>query len=437
MSYRENRTGIFGNRKRILGKISYDLFTIKQSVRIIEMNHNNVPVFDYLEEKDCSGCSACAAACPAKAIEMKPNREGFLYPAFCTEQCIDCNRCISICPQINIKSKSHEKHSCIYAGSAREHAVVMAGSSGGIFELLTRYFFEFYRSPCWVYGAVWDSDFKGVSHDCINCAENLDRLRVSKYVQSKKKNVFREINEKVNSNHSVMFVGAPCEVAGLKSYLGREFENLVTVDFVCKGSTSPLFMQKYIEEEEKKFKSHVTYINMRYKWEQMDNWIPQFIKVKFRNGKQILKEFYNTPIGHAFRLVQRSSCYDCRYTGLNKLSDITLGDYHGLKRSDAFFNSYGTSVVVGNTAKGKTIIDELRRKGYADLQEISLSQIAEANPAFFTTSTINSKRELLLNHIQRYSLKQSVKKVISKKDCLKMIIPWQIQRWILKQKRGY
>ena len=401
------------------------------------MECDNVPVFDYMKKSDCSGCSACAAVCPAGAIEMQPNSEDFLYPKFCMEKCIACNKCVSFCPQINIKANSCENLSTIYAGSANEQKIVMAGSSGGIFELLARYFFETNCFPCWIYGAVWDSDFKGVSHDCINCIGDVGRLRTSKYVQSKKKNVFCEISEKLNNDHAVMFVGAPCEVAGLKAYLGREFEKLITVDFVCKGSTSPLFMRKYIDEIEAKAKSHVSYVNMRYKWEQMDNWIPQFIKVGFKNGKQIMKEFYNTPIGHAFRMVQRSSCYNCRYVGFDKCSDITLGDYHGLKREDVFFNSYGTSVVVANTVKGKMIIEKIRKVGCANLQEVSSSRIAEDNPAFFKASTENGKRELLISYVRKYSLEKSVKKVISKKDRLKMIIPWQIQRWILKQKRGY
>lgn len=395
----------------------------------------DIPVFNEISKNQCCGCTACENVCPVQIIKMTSDNEGFLYPEADMNKCIHCNQCVRTCPQI-IKAEISDYKTQIYAGSAVKLETVLGGSSGGIFELIAKKFLG-NKDENYLYGVAWDDDFKSAKHIGINQVAQLEPLKTSKYIQSDKQRVYTEIKEKLKADKNVMFVGTPCEVAGLKKYLGEiSTGHLFTVDFICKGPTSALFMKKYIEEIEHKKKSKVTYVNMRYKWKKLDSWIPQFIMVKFSNGKSMLKEFYNTEIGHAFRILQRPSCYQCIYTGTSKVSDITLGDYHGIKKNDAFYNKIGTSVVMINSLKGSDMIKSLIDAHEVELYEQSIESVCNANPMFVKTGQVNDKRSELAENIQSNSIKKSVASVISIKDKAKMIIPWRIQRKIIMAKKG-
>lgn len=399
------------------------------------MDKIEIPVFQEIEKKDCSGCSACVNICPVQIIEMLYDEEGFLYPEADMQKCIHCNQCVKSCPQVGDLAKINNEFK-LFAGSAIQEKTVLHGSSGGIFELIAKIFLEKSKDN-YLYGVVWDDDFRSVKHIGINSISHLEALKTSKYIQSDKNHIFAEIKEKLNSNSGVMFVGTPCEVAGLKKFLSNvNCEKLITIDFICKGPTSPLFMKKYIEEIEAKQSAKVTYVNMRYKWEKLDCWIPQFILIKFDNSKSILKEFYNTEIGHAFRILQRPSCYKCKYTGTNKLSDITLGDYHGVKTTDVFYNNLGTSIVMANSKRGYEIVECLIGDKLVDFYEQNIATVCEVNPNFAKGGMINCKRQQLAKDIQTKSLKKSIGNVISIKDKIKMLIPWKIQRKIIMAKKG-
>ncbi len=225
----------------------------------------NTPTFQYIQLEDCCGCSACSMICPSRIIEMQQDKEGFLYPAVQKNKCVSCGLCVNVCPVITGKEKQNKKQGTLgcFAGSAKKGKAVLEGSSGGVFETLAKIFLASYENA-YVVGAVWKKDFTGVEHIIISNVLELEPLKTSKYVQSDKGDVYRQVKELLKEKNHVMFVGAPCEVAGLKNYIRVEEPNLLCVDFLCKGPTSPLFIKDYVKAEEKKKGAHITYLNMRY-----------------------------------------------------------------------------------------------------------------------------------------------------------------------------
>lgn len=394
------------------------------------------PVFNYIEYEDCCGCSACSQVCPASIISMEKDSEGFLYPRTDISKCINCGKCVNACPIVNSKSNLTnriEKEQILYAGYAKKEDTVLEGSSGGIFEILAMEFLKKYKDNSYVVGAAWSDDFKHVNHCFASSYEGIVELRTSKYIQSEKNDCYKRIKELLKQGCYILFVGTPCEVSGLKKYLNKEYDNLLSVDFICKGPTSQLFLDEYIDFLNKKYRSNVSYLNMRYKWNNIDIWIPQFIMVKFSNGRERLREFYNTYIGHAFRIVQRPSCYNCKYIGFNKKSDITLGDYHGIKNSETFFNNKGTSLIVLNSLKGEHFFDSVKQKLF--LVNVSKEKICNDNPKINEKNVKNKEREHFIEVFKKEGIKKAVLKTISMKEKCKLFIHWKIQRKLIKSKR--
>ena len=178
----------------------------------------NTPTFQYIQLEDCCGCSACSMICPSRIIEMQQDKEGFLYPAVQKNKCVSCGLCVNVCPVITGKEKQNKKQGTLgcFAGSAKKGKAVLEGSSGGVFETLAKIFLASYENA-YVVGAVWKKDFTGVEHIIISNVLELEPLKTSKYVQSDKGDVYRQVKELLKEKNQVMFVGSPCEVAGLKN----------------------------------------------------------------------------------------------------------------------------------------------------------------------------------------------------------------------------
>lgn len=324
--------------------------------------------------------------------------------------------------------KSEIKFPKAYGAYAKNNEIVLSSSSGGVFTLVVEWFIEKYNNNFMVAGAVWDDDFKGVHHILTSDLDEINKMKISKYVQSKKMDVFKEIEVALKKGKYVLFSGCPCEVAGLKLYLGVEYSGLYTIDFICKGSLTPLAMEQYIESIEVKKKSKVTAVNMRYKWPKLDTWIPQFIRIDFANGDNIIKEFYNTEIGHAFRIMQRPSCYKCRFTCGKKISDFTVGDFHGVSKKMLFYNKLGTSALFVNDIKGREIFDGI--SSMLEYGEADIDYIYNNNKGFKDT-----QREVFTNILANQGLDFAIKECLSKKEKLKCMLPTKIARIIYSIKR--
>lgn len=320
----------------------------------------------------------------------------------------------------------------VYAGYVKEENILLQSSSGGLFTAICMVTAELEKGEWYFAGAVWNEDYSSVVHIVSRDVHCLEKMRVSKYIQSNKGTIYIQIKKLLEEGKKVLFSGTPCEVAGLYAYLGKRYPGLITVDFVCKGPGSPKLYQDYLDFlMKKKKKQKITGVNMRYKWPTLDCWIPQFMKIDFEEGSYI-KEFYHTEFGQAFRLLQRPSCGECRFRKEGHLSDIVIGDYHGTGKKSKYYNHLGTSILLVNTSAGKEIADKmLQRKDLVNLYQVSLDEAMEANGG-----VVYPYREKFVADVRRYGMVKAVHRAVGVKDRLKFIMPSRISRILMHLKRS-
>ena len=276
-----------------------------------------------VSDKLCTGCSVCANVCPRNAIEMKPDDEGFLRPVVDDEKCINCDVCVKSCPAVNDVAGQVLPMVGYMAFSEGEESKNSA--SGGVFFALAKHIIS--RMNGVVYGCVMEERSLKCVHKRAEKMEDLYPMQNSKYVQSDVSQCFISAKEDLKNNRVVLFSGTPCQVAGLKSYLGRDYENLITVDIICHGVPSPWLWQQKVASLQKKFRNTVKSYTFRNK----DN--EDILRSAFestvvcKKGKVKHKSwedgYFKTFLeGRTYRM----SCYYCKYADIYRCGDITLGD---------------------------------------------------------------------------------------------------------------
>lgn len=311
------------------------------------------------DKQECCGCSACMEICPQKCITMQPDNEGFLYPVVKLEQCIECNLCIKICPVLN-PTLPHEPI-YIYAAKNPNEKIRQDSSSGGIFSLLAE---NILKEGGIVFGAAFDIQWN-INHCYISETAELYKLRGSKYVQSTINGEFSEVEEFLKAGKKVIFSGTPCQIAGLKHYLKKEYFQLCTIDFVCHGVPSPLVWQTYLNEimhKHKIQKKHIQSINFRDKCSGWKNFSFSLKYEKNRKKKELSEIFYRNHYlrGFLYDIYLRPSCYNCPVKSGKSYSDITIADFWGVQHIFPEINTdKGISLVMINSAKGELIYQQM------------------------------------------------------------------------------
>lgn len=306
------------------------------------------------DKEDCCGCSACINICPKQCIGWEMDVEGFRYPKVHEEECVHCDKCLDVCPVSFYDNITKVGSPEIYAAKSKEQENLLSSSSGGIFMELARVILE---KKGVVYGVKFDSDYK-VVYGRATTWETCVEFRGSKYVQADIMSSYMSVKKDLECGLNVLFSGTPCQIAGLKLYLGKEYEKLYTIDLICHGVASPLVFHDYIAYVEQKHGKIQKY-GMRHKLAKGDRTIYYIL---FRNGKEIIncndatlwsKIFYSY-------LVMRPSCHACKFTHFNRSGDITLGDFWGIEvEHPEFSNADGVSLVFANTIKGKALFDSI------------------------------------------------------------------------------
>ena len=304
---------------------------------------------------DCCGCTACTNICPKNAIEMCPDEEGFLYPRVDQQKCIDCGLCEKVCPII--KGVSGEEAAPIgYIVRNKDASVVKDSTSGGAFSVFANYVFE--RSG-FVYGAGYDENMKVVCKKASDMDEAA-QMRGSKFVQSELNGIFSDIRDTLAENVPVMFTGTPCQVAGLLSYLGKKPDNLICVDFVCRGVPSPMLWQNYVEMMQIRYKSNITEVKFKNK---TYGYHATTMKVSFENGKVWYGSGRVDPMMKAFvcEMASRPSCANCRFKGISRPADITMFDcYEYTAITGRKDDDMGYSSLFVHSEKGRNIFDAVK-----------------------------------------------------------------------------
>ena len=274
----------------------------------------------------CSGCDACGQICPKAAISMMPNDEGFLYPEVDSSLCVECRLCEKICPVLNVRSSTDFSERKAYAAICSDEKIRLESSSGGMFTVLAE---KVIADGGVVFGAEFDSDFS-VRHGWTDSVFGLERFRGSKYLQSRTESSFSECRKFLDDGRKVLYTGTPCQIAGLKAFLKKDYENLFTVDVICHGVPSPALWQKYIKFREKKSASRIVKTAFRRK---NDGWKLYSLSFTFANGSEysVNQSKGMWMLSFNKNVMMRNSCYDCVFKGSEILSDITIGDFWGIQ----------------------------------------------------------------------------------------------------------
>lgn len=330
----------------------------------------------------CCGCGACVKACAKKAIEMQENRYGFKYPKINLDECVDCGACRKVCP-VNNKNERKEKID-VYAARGKDLSEVANSASGGIFSLLAK---ECLNRQGIVFGVVMDSDFV-VKHVATSDIEGIQQFKGSKYVQSELGETYQEIRALLNQNKNVLFSGTPCQVNGLKNFLGKEYPTLITVDFICHGVPSPLVFREYIKWKQDEFSEPIKTMKFRDKRQGWSNYCVTISDGKEEKSEIFYKNFYM--YGFLHNIYLRESCHNCMYKGSFSKSDITLADYWGAKGKlvDEFFEN-GLSLVFTNSAKGKEYFEVIKTE--IDFEEKTKDEVLKIHNKHYEESSQPSK----------------------------------------------
>lgn len=328
-------------------------------------------------KKDCCGCHACVSVCAHHAITMQADAEGFLYPVVDKGTCTDCGLCEQVCPVIHQASPTQPLQ--VYAARSYDEDLRCQSSSGGIFTLLAE---AVIREGGVVFGAKFDEEWN-VIHAWTETADGLAAFRGSKYVQSTIGNTYREVKEFLQQGRKVLFTGTPCQIAGLKRYLRKDYDNLLAVDIICHGVPSPLVWQRYLDEM--RAQGEITDISFR---DKANGWAQYGFRLCYAPSggeeKVFLQPFLQNTYMRGFLadLYLRPSCHDCPSRSGKSGSDITLGDFWGIEvQHPEMDDKAGTSVLIVKSDKGAAWLMKID----ADLLPTTL-QVAEAkNPALYVS----------------------------------------------------
>ena len=306
-----------------------------------------------LLKEDCIGCGACMNRCPVNCISMRGDKEGFLYPAVNAGKCIKCGRCKAVCPILTHLSYDGTNPSC-YAAWSKDPDIRFNSTSGGVFTHLAQLILQ---QNGYVVGARYRADHL-VEHIMISSENELEELRQSKYVQSEVGSTFQEIELQLSKGKIVLFAGTPCQCAGLRTFLGREYDDLYLCDFICRGVNSPAVYQQYLRDLEKQYGAPVKRVwfkNKTYGWNRFCT------KIIFENGQEYLADRETDPfmlgyIKSRLSLYMRPTCYHCQFKGVSRPVDITLGDFWGIEKQYPYIDIHdGVSLVLVQSQKGEKL----------------------------------------------------------------------------------
>ncbi len=320
----------------------------------------------------CVACGACVSACPQKCISIKKDDNGFYKPYVDTQMCLECESCRDVCPVNNRPEGKDWQEGTYYALWANDKAQRMEGSSGGAFGLIADMVLEGNGE---VFGAAYSDDMKSVYQTSSDCVE-LKKLKKSKYVESYTGDIFIKVKDSLEKGRKVFYCGTSCQIDGLKNYLGKDYENLLTCDFLCHGVPSAGIYQKYITNLESRYGkvSDVDFRSKAYGWKAYCS------KVTFESGNVYLKTKFQDPYLRLFfeNNVLRDACYQCRRTEKSN-ADITIGDFwKASESSEVKDTNEGISLVGVHTQKGSAVIAQLIQSNLCTSKKLPESDYAYA-----------------------------------------------------------
>ena len=393
----------------------------------------NLPAVD-----SCTGCAACFSICPRRAIRMGVSDKGFDAPVV-ADSCVECGLCEKICPiNVEILPSSCEEQEA-YAGISLDEETWKSSSSGGAFTCLVESFLEMVPEGCncIVFGAAFEH--LNVKHIGV-VSDDISPLRKSKYVQSSIGESYLKAKKALGDGSAVVFSGTPCQIAGLRSYLGKEYELLLCIDFVCHGVGSPRVFQDCMNKEGTTRGKLVTGYSFREKRNRFGNFSRYVSKYTYEDGSERLAEmdYYNRLF--LSQLCLRDCCGDnCAFRSQHRLGDVTLADLNGKNQIFPDLNdSRPYSCFVVNTEKGRRVCSLLGSR--MNLLPMDIEDVKKYNPLFCRTLPENPARyDFFEEYIAGVAVDGLVEKYAPKrfsiKNWLVANLPWRLKRF-LRQRNG-
>lgn len=353
-------------------------------------------------DKNCCGCTACADICPTNAIEMTFDEEGFLYPQINTAKCKNCSLCDKVCPAIELPSLNSMPK--VYALQLTDEVELAKSQSGGAFWTLAEFVLD---KGGVIYGAGFDKDLK-VVHKRATTISQSQEFHGSKYVQTDMRGILSQVKKDLLDDKIVLFSGTACHVAGLYKYLGKDFKNLITCDFVCHGVPSPKVYQSYLNYIEQREKSKVEkfafgYYNLEegYGWND-----PRTEYIWLQNGKQIRENKYIRIFGSKWAM--RPYCSTCPFAKTERVADFTIGDLWGVEKHNVDVEkSKGVSFIMINNSKAQEIFLSLNN---CYIKEIQLPLLKQDQINLNVPSGANKRRKLLFKIFNQKGFYKAYKK---------------------------
>lgn len=321
----------------------------------------------------CTGCGVCAKKCPTKAIKMEKDLEGFSYPIIDARSCVGCGMCEDIC-HCNGDRGERTYKKIAYRVFSLDNSVRFNSTSGGVFSELAS---EVINAGGAIYGATYDYKTKSVKHLRISKIDDINVVRQSKYVESSLAHIYASLTEDINKNVPILFCGTPCQVAALQKYIGNVPDNVLFVDFACMGAASPKAFYYWIAEIEEKIGAKFSKCWFKYKDEGWRN-SPLTTKLEFDDSQSIVLRGDDNLYMKGYvedLLFMRPSCSVCKYKGINKPGDLTIGDFWGLR--EEMDDRCGVSFCIINTEKGQRLFERIKEA--VDAKEISVEQACSNN----------------------------------------------------------
>ena len=312
------------------------------------------------DRKHCTGCEACADVCPVSCIAMIRSDEGFLFPVVDESRCIGCDVCEKACHVLNPPEK--RLPGTVFAAWARDDSIRTSSSSGGVYSILGEYVLE---NGGMISGCRFDEDMV-LKHELCDQPGGTIRFRGSKYVQCFTDGVYRKIKQELIEGKTVLFTGTPCQVAGLLTFLGRNYEKLITCDLVCHGVPSQKIFKSYLERHHLSPNPDHSVIAFR----DLKGWGDFYIRISEQNGLQWKSDDTTNEFIRAFLsgYNYNEACYECPYARMERVGDLTLADFWGLGKSIPFDGdpSKGCSLILVNTEKGGRLLLSVKNELYLE-----------------------------------------------------------------------
>lgn len=347
---------------------------------------------------DCTGCSACYAACVKGAISMAPDAEGFLHPIIDSSKCVNCGLCAKSCPVL--VRPAPRKPLSVFAAKANDDDLRLRSSSGGVFSLLAR---AVIAEGGIVFGAGFNHNDWRIIHKSAENEGELEDLRGSKYVQSDMGETYKRVRAELTKNRKVLFSGTPCQVSGLKLFLGKEYDNLLLVDVICHAAPSPLAWQKYLKKRlsavNESSLSSIKRISFRRK---NCGWKKYSLSLRFVNDNEYIKDLTQDTFLRGFlsELYNRPSCHNCRCRELKSGSDLTIADYWRVHETmPEMDDDKGVSLILITTKQGESYWKSIESN-----LKINISDYEDAvrvNPALVKSPMVHKDRMRFFQKLYR------------------------------------